>query len=128
MKQVRIFIFSILFPAIILNSLYAQQKYCEINVQDGKEPLEYANIFINGKYFGYTDSSGNLSVPVWLLKNGDTLAASFIGMEPDTCIFQGQMEQRFSLTPSTELFQVTKTASIRAFHRFYKKTYGLNFP
>lgn len=107
---------------------HIRESYCKISVYDKQAPLEYVYIFINGKYFAGTDSLGTVNIPRKLLKLGDTLSVSYVGMHPGTFIYRGESGHIFNLTPSITLSEVNKTADIGKFFAFYKKNVKVMLP
>ena len=75
-KLLLIFISCVLLPSSPLSA-----KDIKIKVSSQGEPLGYAYVFVNGKAYAATDSLGVTYLPQNRLQPGDTLSASYVGMQ-----------------------------------------------
>lgn len=102
-----------------------------LSVTSDGEPLIYSHIFINGKYCCYSDTTGVAYIPLSKLSPGDTISASYIGMESSVVVYNAKLASegrcQIGMKPNLTLDEIT-ISYYNSMELFKKYVSFRNFP
>ena len=111
-------------------SLSAQN--LKVEVFSGSEPLGHAYIFINSEVFGAADEAGVTNIPQARLNIGDTISASFVGMQGGGVVYDDAMRRaaacRLDLQSLYRIEDITVSAKGEDPYKLYRKYIRRQYP
>ena len=106
----------------------------KVSVMSDGIPLEYANLFINNRFYGASNVDGFINIRESAISDGDTISVSFVGMETGITIFKPNNydSERIIITLIPNLFLdeivvLGEDRSEEMFRRYVKDRHTLFF-
>lgn len=107
-----------------------------MHVRSGNERLPYAYVFINRKIYGSADSTGCARIPQRMLRDGDTLSASYVGVRDAFTVYRGgdscTLEMSDTgiasvtiLPPNTDIRKNIRRRPLRDFYQLFAGSYAI---